>query len=201
MDATFTLLATFSGFLRTALLAGGVALALVAVADWAVRTRRLNPFGGVARFLRSNVDPRLAGVERQVLRAGGHPSQTPWWAFVAYVVVAALILAAFDMLLGLLAQAYQATSLGSLGMLMLLVHWSFAFLRFAVLVRVIGSWFPRAAASPWLRWSHGATEWLLRPLRGVVPSIGMIDLTPIVAYFGLQVVEWLLTRVLFSGIA
>ena len=201
MDATFTLLATFSGFLRTALLAGGVALALVAVADWAVRTRRLNPFGGVARFLRSNVDPRLAGVERQVLRAGGHPSQTPWWAFVAYVVVAALILAAFDMLLGLLAQAYQATSLGSLGMLMLLVHWSFAFLRFAVLVRVIGSWFPRAAASPWLRWSYGATEWLLRPLRGVVPSIGMIDLTPIVAYFGLQVVEWLLTRVLFSGIA
>ena len=201
MDATFTLLAAFSGFLRTALLAGGVALALVAVADWAVRTRRLNPFGGVARFLRSNVDPRLAGVERQVLRAGGHPSQTPWWAFVAYVVVAALILGAFDMLLGLLAQAYQATSLGSLGMLMLLVHWSFAFLRFAVLVRVIGSWFPRAAASPWLRWSHGATEWLLRPLRGVVPSIGMIDLTPIVAYFGLQVVEWLLTRVLFSGIA
>lgn len=201
MDATFTLLATFSGFLRTVLLAGGVALALVAVADWAVRTRRLNPFGGVARFLRSNVDPRLAGVERQVLRAGGHPSQTPWWAFVAYVVVAALILAAFDMLLGLLAQAYQATSLGSLGMLMLLVHWGFAFLRFAVLVRVIGSWFPRAAASRWLRWSHGATEWLLRPLRGVVPSIGMIDLTPIVAYFGLQVVEWLLTRVLFSGIS
>ena len=134
MDATFTLLATFSGFLRTALLAGGVALALVATADWAVRTRRLNPFGGVARFLRTNVDPRLAGVERQVLRAGGHPSQTPWWAFVAYVVVAALLLAAFDMLLGLVAQAYQATSLGSLGMLMVLMHWTFAFLRFAVLV-------------------------------------------------------------------
>ena len=201
MDATFTLLATFSGFLRTALLAGGVALALVATADWAVRTRRLNPFGGVARFLRTNVDPRLAGVERQVLRAGGHPSQTPWWAFVAYVVVAALLLAAFDMLLGLVAQAYQATSLGSLGMLMLLMHWTFAFLRFAVLVRVIGSWFPRAAASPWLRWSHGATEWLLRPLRGVIPSLGMIDITPIVAYFGLQVVEWLLTRLLFSGIS
>ena len=201
MDALFTLLAQFSGLLRTALLAGGVALALVASADWAVRTRRLNPFGGVARFLRTNVDPRLAGVERQVLRAGGHPSQTPWWALVGYVVVAALILAAFDMLLGLLAQAYQATSLGGMGMLMLIVRWTFGFLRFAVLVRVIGSWFPRAAASRWLRWSFGATEWLLRPLRGRIPSIGVIDITPIVAYFGLQVVEWLLMRIFFSGIS
>lgn len=201
MDATFTLLANISGFLRTVLLAGGVALALIAGADWAVRTRRLNPFGGVARFLRTNVDPRLAGVERQVLRAGGHPAQTPFWAFLGYVVVAALILAVFDMLSSLLGQAYQATSLGGLGVLMLLVHWTFAFLRFAVLVRVIGSWFPRAAASPWLRWSYGATEWLLRPLRGILPSIGVIDITPIVAYFGLQVVEWLLTRLLFSGIS
>lgn len=191
MNAALTVLASISAISRTVFLAGGVAMALIATADWAVRTRRINPFGGVARFLRANVDPRLAGVERQVLRAGGHPSATPWWALVAYVVIAALVLAALDMLFSLLAQASAATAMGPGGILFLLIHWTFAFLRLALLVRVIGSWFPAAAASRWMRWSFGATEWMIRPLRSVIPSFGMMDITPIVAYFALYLLEGL----------
>jgi len=108
-------------------------------------------------------------------------------------VLAALLLAAIDMLLGLLRQAIAATTMGPSGILLLFVHWTFAFLRLALLVRVIGSWFPRAAASPWLRWSFGATEWMLRPLRSVIPSLCMIDITPIIAYFILSIVEGLVT--------
>ncbi len=193
MNAALSLIASVPAIARTVLLAGGVVFAAVAAADWATRTRRINPFSSVARFLRSNVDPRLAGVERQVLRAGGHASATPLWALVAYVIVALLIMAAFDMLLSLLGQAFAATSMGVGGMLRLLVHWTFAVLRLALLVRVLGSWFPRAAASPWLRWSYGATEWMLRPLRSVIPSLGMIDITPIIAYFALSILEGLIT--------
>lgn len=193
MPEVFAVLASFAAFLRTLFLAGGVALAVVAVADWAARTRRIHPFGGIARFLRANVDPRLAGVERQVLRAGGHPSATPWWALVAYVVIAALILAAFDMLTGLLGQALMATSLGGRGVILLIVHWTFNFLRLALMIRVLSSWFPRAAGSRWLRWSFGATEWMLRPLRRLIPSFGVIDITPIIAYFALQILEGLIT--------
>jgi YggT family protein len=193
MTEVLAVLASFSAFLRSALLGAGVAFAAVATLDWAARTRRLNPFSGIARFLRANVDPRLAGVERQVLRAGGHPSSTPWWALVAYVVIAALVLAAFDMLFGLLGQAMMASTLGARGILYLVVHWTFAFLRLALIVRVLSSWFPSAAGSPWLRWSFAATEWMLRPLRRVIPSLGMIDITPIVAYFALQILEGLFT--------
>ena len=103
-------LATLTALLRSVFLVGGVALAVVAAADWAVRTRRLNPFGGVARFVRARVDPRLAGVERQVLRAGGRTSTTPWWALVLYAVVALLMLAALDMIGALVRQAAIATS-------------------------------------------------------------------------------------------
>jgi YggT family protein len=193
MNAAFALLASISAISRTVLLAGGVILAAVAAVDWAARTRRINPFSTVARFLRSNVDPRLAGVERQVLRSGGHQSATPLWAVVAYVVIAALFLAAIDMLRDLLGQAVAATTMGPGGILSLIIHWTFGFLRLALLVRVLGSWFPRAAASRWLRWSYGATEWMLRPLRSVIPSIGMIDITPILAYFALSILEGILT--------
>jgi YggT family protein len=150
--------------------------------------------------MRARVDPRLAGIERQVARVGGHPSATPWWALVVYIVCAALLLAALGMVASLLQDAVAASSLGGLGVLLLLVQWTFGFLRLALLVRIIASWFPRLANSRWIAWSFGATEWMLRPLRRVVPTLGVIDITPLVAYFALQVAQWLVETVLFSGL-
>lgn len=199
MIEAFSSLASFAGILRFALLGMGIGVALLAVADWAVRTRRISPFSALARFTRSRIDPQLAGIERQVLRAGGHASATPWWGLVAYIVVASLIIAGLDMVVGLLRDAAMATTLGRVGVLALLVRWGFSFLRFALLIRVLSSWFPRFAASPWIRWTHGVTEWLLRPLRSIIPSMGMIDITPIVAYFLLVVAESLVISVVFPG--
>ena len=186
---------------RVALLAIGVLLAVVAVLDWAARTRRLNPFGAVARFLRNHVDPRLGGAERQVVRMGGQLSSTPWWALLAYVVCAALAIALVDAVIGLVLDARFALGRGAPGVLLLLVHWTFAFLKIALLVRVVVSWVPRLAYSRWLSWSFGATDWMLRPLRRVVPSLGVIDITPLVAYFALVIVEWLVMSVLLAGFA
>lgn len=201
MIQALVVVAALTAVLRSVLLGVGIVLAAVALADWSARTRRINPFGGAARFLRGTVDPRLAGIERQVLRVGGHQSATPWWALVAYVVGAAMLLAALDMIVGLMREVMFATAMGGRGFLFLLVRWTFSVLQFALLVRVLGSWFPRAAGTLWLRWSFGATEWMLRPLRRVIPAFGMVDITPIVAYFALQLIEGLVSRVLFSGMS
>jgi YggT family protein len=193
-------LATVSTVLRSAFLAGAVVLAAVAAADWAARTRRLNPFGAMSRFLRARVDPRLVGVERQVLRAGGRPSTTPWWALLVYILVALLVIAAVDMIGALLLQVELAARLGGVGILRLVVHWTFGFLQLALLVRVIASWLPRLAASRWVRWSYGATEWMLRPLRRLVPTLGVMDITPIVAYFALWLVQSLVEGIFFGAL-
>jgi uncharacterized protein YggT (Ycf19 family) len=39
---------------------------------------------------------------------------------------------------------------------------------------------------------------MLRPLRRVIPTIGVLVITPIVAYFALQIVPWLGETVLFA---
>jgi len=194
-------LALVSHVVRVALLTVGIVLAVVALLDWAARTRRLNPFGGIARFMRARVDPRLGGVERQVVRAGGQLAMTPWWALLAYVVCAALAIAAVDGAINLVLDARLAVGRGAVGVVLLLVQWSFAFLRIALIVRVVVSWLPRLAGSRWVSWSFGATDWMLRPLRRIVPPFGVIDITPIVAYFGLVITEWLVTSVLLAGIA
>ena len=69
MTQVLVALATLTAVLRSAFLALGVGFAVLAAVDWSARTRRLNPFGGIARFLRGSVDPRLSGIERQVVRA------------------------------------------------------------------------------------------------------------------------------------
>jgi YggT family protein len=193
-------LALVSHVVRVALLAIGVVLAVVAALDWAARTRRVNPFGGIARFMRTQVDPRLAGVERQVLRAGGQLTTTPWWALLAYVVLAALAIALVDAASGLVLDAQAAFGRGAVGVLVLAIRWTFAFLKLAIIVRVVLSWLPSLAHSRWLSWSFGATDWMLRPLRRVVPPLGVIDITPLVAYFGLVLLEWLVESVLLAGI-
>ena len=200
MTVLLTAVAALTAFLRGAFLVGGVVLAAVAAADWAVRTRRLNPFGGVARFMRARVDPQLVGIERRVLRAGGRPTSAPLWALMAYVVAAMLVLAALEMFSSLVRQAAFATSLGGGGLLLLAVRWTFGFLAFALLVRVVSSWIPALGASRWVSWSYGATEWMLRPLRGLIPSLGVIDITPIVAYFALQLLQYLVETILLAAL-
>ncbi|MCY7379042.1 MAG: YggT family protein [Gemmatimonadaceae bacterium] len=200
MNESLLVFAMVTDLLRPLLLAAGIVFAVVATVDWAVRTRRINPFSGIARFMRGRVDPRIAGVERQVMRVGGHAASTPWWALVAYVVCAVLFLAALDMLASLVRDAITASSLGNAGLVVLVVRWTFGILRLALLVRVIASWFPMLASRWWISWSAGATEWMLRPLRRVIPSFGVMDITPIVAYFALQLVQWLVETVLLAGL-
>jgi YggT family protein len=199
MSDMLAALALISQVIRTALLAGGLAFAVVATLDWAARTRRLNPFGGVARFVRARVDPRLAGIERQVMRVGGHPASTPLWALVLYVVCAMLVIALVDTLLGALVALAHASSLGALGVLSLAVDWTFALLRFALLVRVVSSFVPALRHRRWVSWSYAATDWMLRPLRRLIPSFGVIDVTPLVAYFALGIAEWIVQTVLLAG--
>src|SRR4051812_1178746 len=54
--------AVFVGVVRVALLYIGLVVAIVCAIDWAVRTRRINPFSRVARFFRGSIDPLLAPI-------------------------------------------------------------------------------------------------------------------------------------------
>ena len=201
MSDVLTVVAVLSHSLRSALLVVGVVFAAVAAADWGVRTRRLNPFGGVARFMRTRVESRLIGIERQVTRAGGQPSSTPWWALLVYVIGSALLIAAVDGLISLVLEARIASSVGFTGLLRLAVRWTFGFLQIALIVRVVTSWLPRLSGSRWMSWSFGATDWMLRPLRRLIPTFGVIDITPIVAYFALSLVGWLVESILLAGLS
>lgn len=181
----------FREVLRIALLSAALVMAAIAVVDWLVRTRRVNAFSPIARFFRQRIDPLLEPVERRVIRAGGLPANAPWWALAAIVILGIVLLAFLDFAAGLIADLMVGISGGPAGVLRLLVFWTFTFLRIAILVRVIASWLPMGPYSPWVRWSFTLSEPVLRPLRRVIPPFRSIDITPIIAFFALGIIEGL----------
>ena len=163
-------------------------LAVVALVDWAVRTRRLNPFGPIARFFRRFIDPLMLPIERRIVRSGGQPSSAPWWSLVFVVVGGLLLITILNFLGGFIVSVgWGLSSPGRFGVLLL--SWTFSLLRIALIVRVISSWFQISPWSKWIRWSYVLTEWMLAPLRRVIPTMGPVDITPIVAFFAIALVQ------------
>lgn len=62
-------------------------------------------------------------------------------------------------------------------------------LQFAILGRAVLSWFPIDPRSPLVSVLNEITEPVLGPLRRVVPRIGMIDISPMVAIFLLYIIQ------------
>jgi YggT family protein len=182
---------TFVGVVRVVLLYLAIAIAAICLFDWAVRTRRISPFNRVARFFRARIDPLMAPVERVVVRSGGLPTHAPWWSLAAVIVGGILLIALLQLVEGVLIQVARGiTEPGQLPWILL--SWVFSLLKVALLVRVLTSWFPVSPYSKWVRWSYVLTEWMIAPLRKIVPRIGMIDITPIVAWFLLSLIEGLI---------
>ena len=180
--------------LKTALLALALVLAVICVLDWAVRTRRISPFNAVARFFRSTVDPFIAPVERKVVGAGGTPASAPLWALAAVVVGGIIMITILDFIRTELMRASLYSRQGSGGVYRLLVSWTFGILKIALLVRVVSSWLPVSRYSRWVSWSYRLSEPILAPLRRIVPTLGAFDITPIVAYFLLSLIQSFLLR-------
>ncbi|MCC7370005.1 MAG: YggT family protein [Chloroflexi bacterium] len=61
-------------------------------------------------------------------------------------------------------------------------------LNFAIIIRALMSWFNPSPDNPIVRFVIEITEPVLAPLRRIVPRIGMIDITPIVAILLMNVI-------------
>lgn len=163
-------------FLVLALLVG-----TVCIIDWLIRTRRINPFSPIARFFRRWIDPMMKPLETMIVKRGGQPANAPFIAFMVIVVAGIIVIQLLRVVFGLAMQVSVGMSSPRMFMLML-ISWTLRFLTFALLVRVISSWLPVSPFSKWIRWSYVSTEWLIAPIRRVIPTFGAIDFSPLVAY-------------------
>jgi YggT family protein len=67
-------------------------------------------------------------------------------------------------------------------------------LTLAIVVQAVLSWFPGALESQFGRILTDITEPVLAPLRRIVPRVGMIDITPMVAILVLFFIQQLISQ-------
>lgn len=65
-----------------------------------------------------------------------------------------------------------------------------------ILARVLLSWVNVSPYHPAVVFIHEVTEPLLRPLRNVIPPLGMLDISPIAALILLRILESLIMSVI-----
>src|SRR5512146_1729709 len=163
---------------RYAMLAAFALAVLVALGSWLVRTRRLSPFGPVGRALRQLTDPLMRPVERRVVRVGGNPVQAGWWLVIGVAVVGVLVISLVQWALtswGALASAIRSHTL-----LSFTVGVVFNVLIAAIFIRVLASWLGRGRYTRWLRPFYWLTDWLVEPIRRILPTAGPFDFSPLV---------------------
>lgn len=188
MDATLGAYRAFVEVVRYLVFGLAVVAALFATVDWAVRTRRLNPFGPVARFFRRVIDPLMLPIETRIVRRGGQPQNAPWYTLIFIIVGGLVLFALLDFIGTVIAQVgWGLSSPGRFGVLLL--SWAFLLLKVALIVRVISTWFQLSPYSPWIRWTYVLTDWFLEPLRRLLPRFGPIDISPLIAFLLISIVQ------------
>ena len=75
--------------------------ATVAITAWAVRSRRINPFGAGPKLVRRMSDPIVHPLERRIVRMGGNPQDATLWLVGIAVVGGLLFITLVNWLLAL----------------------------------------------------------------------------------------------------
>lgn len=167
--------------IRYAVFAVFVLAVLVATASWLVRTRRVSPFGPVGRGLRQVTDPLLRPVEGRVVRAGGSPAHAGWWLVIGVAILGVLVVSLAQWLVNALGSITGAAHSGPRVMIALVVEIAFDVLFLAVFLRAIASWLGAFRYSRWMRPIYWLTDWIVEPIRRMLPPTGAFDFSPVVA--------------------
>ena len=87
-----------------------------------------------------------------------------------------------------------------MGPLITFVSILFEILNIAILARVLLSWINLPRHHPIVEFLYSVTEPILAPIRRVIPAVGMLDLSPIVAIVLLELLRNLVVTLL-AGLA
>jgi YggT family protein len=172
---------------RVVVLVALAGASIVALTHWAVRRRRIGPFGAWPRLVRRVSDPVLLPLERRVIRFGGSPQDAPLWLLGVVIVGGLILLSLVNWLLGTLGTIGALAEASPRDWIRILVSWAFSLVMLAIFIRVIASWFGLSEFRPWMRPLVFLSDWIIQPIRRLLPPAGMIDFSPMVAWLVLWV--------------
>jgi len=182
-----SVLALIYFFIRTAtilmVIAGVLLVILRAIFDYA----EVNPFTWHFRNVRRATEPVLLPA-RAIMRGFRlDPRVAPFIVVILMIVAGFLIVQIAGTILNTIAGILYATSShrvnATTGILGYLLFGFLGLYTLAIFVRIIFSWGGVSSVNRLMRFLVRATEPLLGPLRRMLPTVGMFDISPLIAFF------------------
>ncbi len=195
---TFTAVAAIVDLVARSLALGIVALTgVVWLTHWGVRQRRIGPFTPWSKTVRHLSDPMLRPLEKQLVRRGANPQDASLWLLGLSVLVGLILVSLVRWILGFVLGAIALVQAPPRVWAGVAVSSAFGLVMMAIFVRYLVSWFGVPPTARWLRPLVWLTDWIIVPIRRVLPPFGMIDASPIAAYFALYLLRGLVMSVFF----
>jgi YggT family protein len=180
LDIVFINLIDFANAIIVGVIVAMIALLLLRLA---LNYADVNPFSRPAMLVRSATDPFLMPVRRALLGFGFKPNLAPLVTILIAILVWWL---ATQLITGVLTTIHDAIVAARMGRIVALIGTLlYGFLGIYLLLifaRIIFSWGAVSYSNRVMRFLVNATEPLLGPLRRIIPPLGMMDISPIVAF-------------------
>ena len=176
-------------FINWAVIAVIVAVIAVVLLRLIVNQINPNPFGWTSLTIRRLTDPLISPVRRALAGFGVDPKYAPLVTILATILLGwfslQLVTSIANTVAGILFALGKHAVVPIIGYLL---YGLLSFYSLLIFIRIVFSWVTVSYANRLMRFLINATEPLLGPLRRIVPLVGAFDISPIVAF----IVVWIL---------
>jgi len=197
---------TIYDVLQYAIVAGVAVVILLMLVRLALNYADLNPFGRGVLFVRRLSDPLVNPVRRSLIQFGFGPNLAPLVTILIVILLGYFALRLAGSVLGtasgvlLCLQYVSQRATVVVAIVGFLIHGFLDVYLLLIFIRIIFSW---GNVSPHtnrvMRFLVRATDPLLVPLRRMIPPLGMFDISPIVAFIIIWLLQEAVRLVLISG--
>jgi YggT family protein len=186
---------------------GVMALAIAAIALIILRSiynyADINPFRRSAISLKRATDPMILPIRRLLVAFRLEPRVAPFIAILLIILVGYFVVQVASSVLNTIAGVLYALTSGVPGFPIAIVGYLvFGLLglyTLAIFVRIFLSWGALGYGNPWMRFLTRITEPLMGPLRRSIRPVGMFDISPIIAFLILWVLQATVAATLLKG--
>lgn len=186
---------------------GVMALALAAIALIILRSifnyADVNPFRRSAVSLKRATDPMILPIRRLLVAFRLEPKVAPFIAILLIILIGYFVVQLSSSVLNTIAGILYAVTSGVPGFPVAIVGYLiFGLLglyTLAIFVRIFLSYGGLGYGNRWMRFLIRITEPLMGPLRRYIPPVGMFDISPIIAFVVLWVLQAIVANTLLKG--
>ena len=188
-------------FANWAVIVAIIAVVVLVLLRFIANQADLNPFGWASLTIRRLTDPFIGPVRRALMGFGVDPKFAPLVTILLTILVGWFALQLVASITNTLAGVLTSLREGWVGPLIgYLLYGLVSLYILLIFIRIIFSWGMASYSNRVMRFLVNTTEPMLGPLRRFVPLVGTFDISPIVAFLILWLVQAAIVGTLLKGL-